>query len=371
MLALMLLGCIRPTGEYDVKLYNGSTELDQILPPGEPMGGQIEYARFQMFGSNLGLGHTFFFGDEPYVDGQVFTLGFADFGYPVDPGYDRQSNFIVPGARQVEDDFCVTRVGATGFPAVGEYVDVGDEITLTADDGDLIRLERTPSSQPRPAGLSYYASWGGQLMPSVTDHIALPDTWRSGTTWNLAFPGTVVAPESSMGSVPYPLQSAAVTFPEAIEDLQVNGEDVRAPHHMYDDDGAYVGEDHRDEVRFAGPFREPMEVSWSSSPSGENLTIVLRYLGGEGPDGDGSVVLGDVTCTVVDDGSFTLTPEDLKFLDLAVDPAERRGAVLVVSRIWEGTTDVPDVLTHSGGRVPLSPVRTRLIDAIFTRLDLP
>ena len=155
--------CIRPTDDYEVKLYNNAAELDEILPTPEPMGGQIEFARYRMYGSNLGLGHTFFFGDSPFVDGLDFVIGYADFGYPKAGGYDRQSNFIVPGHRDVGVlDKCVTRVDAVGFPATAEYVDVGDHIALTSPEGQVIRLERDPSSHPRPAGESRPGHPSGQ-----------------------------------------------------------------------------------------------------------------------------------------------------------------------------------------------------------------
>jgi len=398
MLALFMIfagvsGCIRPTDEYEVKLYGGATELDQILPPGEPMGGQIEYFRFRMHGSNLGLGHTAFFGDTPYVDGIGFTMGYGEFGYPLSADYDRQSNFWVPGPRTAAlDDSCVTRVGAAGYPTVAEYVDVGDRIALTAADGDIIRLDRDPSSHPRPAGESFYASWGGRLLPDLTDHAVLHDTWRPDSVWGLSFPGTVVPPESSMGSIPYPLRGATVQFPSELVDLQIDGEPVRAPRHDYDAEGVYTGE--RDDVRFAGPFDRPMVMSWQPSAVGDPLTVTLRYLGNQSQgscvdseecgagvscieaqcmpdDGDGSLVLGELTCTVADDGLFSLEPGDLEFLDAAVRLDQRAGAVLLVGRMSEGIIEVPDVLTSVGGRVPMSPVRTRVADLIITRLDLP
>lgn len=373
MMFWLIVGCIRPTGEYEVKLYNGGTALDEILPPGEPMGGQIEVARYRMHGSNLGLGHTALFGDTPTVDGLAFVVGFADFGTPNNAGYDRQSSFFAPGARDVGlQDVCVTRIDADGYPAVSEYVDVGDAITLTASDGDVLRLPRDPSSHPRPAGESFYASWGGQLMPALTDHPFHPDTWRSDSVWGLSFPGTIVPPESSMGSVPYPLSGGTIRFPPDVSGLTLDDVPVRAPHHDYDDDGLYTGE--RDEVRFPGPFERPVHLGWAPSATGEPLTVALRYLGAGDPDaleGDGSVVLGELVCTVPDDGSFVLEPDALELLNLAVRPGDVEGAVLFVGRMVEDTIAVPDVLSRDGLRIPFGPVRTRTLDLVVTRLDLP
>ncbi|MCA9567116.1 MAG: hypothetical protein KC656_04710 [Myxococcales bacterium] len=371
MLLLHLLACFRETDDYPVKLYNTGTELDQILPPGDPMGGQIEYVRYSLFGSDLGLGHTLLFADDDRYDGLVFTVGFADFGYPVASGYDRRSSFLVPGARDVSEPLCVTRIDADGYPAVGEYVDVGDHIALTAPDGDVIRMERDPSSHADPVGASTYASWGGVLLPALTDHAYAPDTWRPNSTWALTFPGTLAPPASSIGSVPFPLEGASVTFPPPIRDLTVDGGAVRAPHHGYDDDGVYIGEDARDEVRFDGPWQSPMELAWTPSQAGTPLTVTLRLLGGELDQGDGSVVLGELTCTVPDSGSFAITPADVEMLVAGVDPAFLGGAVLLVTRMVEDTVDVPDVRTHNGLRVSISPVRTRLMDIVVTRLERP
>ena len=45
------------------------------------------------------------------------------------------------------------------------------------------------------------------------------------------------------------------------------------------------------------------------------------------------------------------------------------GAVLIISRINNDTIEVEDVLTWNGRRVGISPVRTRAIDAVVTRLE--
>ena len=54
-----------------------------------------------------------------------------------------------------------------------------------------------------------------------------------------------------------------------------------------------------------------------------------------------------------------------------VDPDDVAGAVLMVSRQRESTMVVPDALTYNGRRVSLSPVRTRILDIIATRLEGP
>jgi hypothetical protein len=61
---------------------------------------------------------------------------------------------------------------------------------------------------------------------------------------------------------------------------------------------------------------------------------------------------------------------DIADLDQAVPWYAVAGAVLVVARIEEGTLKVPDAVTYTGDRVELGPIRTRAIDAIYTRLEL-
>ena len=61
---------------------------------------------------------------------------------------------------------------------------------------------------------------------------------------------------------------------------------------------------------------------------------------------------------------------NLELVRAGVDPAFLRGAVLLVARMEEDVVDVPDVRTRNGLRVSISPVRTRLMDAVVTRLNL-
>ena len=83
------------------------------------------------------------------------------------------------------------------------------------------------------------------------------------------------------------------------------------------------------------------------------------------------MVLGELTCTVADDGEFTFQPDHLETLDGWVSPNDVAGAVLAAARITEGTADVEDALTFNGKRVELSPVRSRLTDLLYTRLEAP
>jgi len=359
------------------------------------MGGQIEYARMRMWGTNLGHGLTGLYGDSPRADGTSITVGYGWFGYPRDPGFDRVSTFLSPGPpAAANEDLCISRLVTSGYLGIMEYVDVGDHISLLADDGTKVLLERDPSVHHRPAGESWFAGYGGSLKPVIQEHELLPDNWKSGETWSVGFPGTVVPSESTMGAIPYPLIDGAMVFPPDLAGFTVDDESVRPPHHYYDDDGVWVGYEEFDDVRFPGPWKNAVSIGWEPSDDGTPLTIVVRYLGTAeeegcdcnadcndgftclegscvGDEGSGWNVVGEVACTVADDGEFMLTPQHMTTLDTWVKRKEIQGAVLAVARISEGTVEVADVLTYNQKRVEITPVRTRALDVIWTRLEAP
>jgi hypothetical protein len=393
----LAIGCTRPSDNYDVHVYGAATDLDSIESAPQEMGGQIEYARYRFWGTNLGHGLTGLWGDEPRADGTSVTIGYANFGYPKDRGFDQNSTFLSPGPKTVEDgvDSCNSRTQTTGYYSFMEYVDVGDHIELKADDNTFIRLERDPTVHHRPAGESWYAGYGGSLHAVIQDHDYLPSNWASDTNWSIRFPGTVLPSESTVGAIPYPLVNGSLQFPPDIEGLRVNGQEVRAPHHGYDDLGKWTGED--DDIRFPGPWNSDsiVNLNWTpySSETGDSqpLTIVIRLLGsGEesacdcnsdcsdgfscqdgncyGDEGAGWAPVGELACTVADDGDFSFKPEMMSDLWKWVDRSDVQGAVLLVSRQRESTLNVPDALTYNGKRVSLTPVRTRALDIIATRL---
>ncbi len=381
LVCLLSSACYRPSDSYDVHVYGAGTDLDAILPAPEPMGGMIEYARWRFHGTNLGLGLTGLFGDAPRADGSSVTMGYAYLAYPADIGFDRNSSFLSPGPPiEAGQDACTTRLTISGYFSFMEYVDVGDHIALTDASGGRIVLERDPSAHIRPAGESWYAGYGGRLHPVIQDHELLDDTWRSGGTYTLSFPGTVAPPDTTIGSIPYPLRGHELSFPADIEGLTVGGEAVKAP-------GA-------DELRFEGPWQQPMDIAWTSSQGQEPLTVVIRYLGwGDegscdcnsacapgftcrdglcvGEEGAGWRVLGELACTVSDDGAFTVTPSMLDTLNHYTDGNELAGTVMAVARQSEGTVEVADALTFNGKRVSITPVRTRISDIVWTRLRAP
>ena len=390
LLLLLSVGCIRGSSEYDVGLYGAGAELDAVLPAPEDLSGLVEYARFRLWGTNLGHGLSGLYGDLPRMDGTSFTVAYGSFGYPQDPGYDRNSSFVNPGPPiSGSEDFCVSRVQTRGYLGISEYVDVGDHILLTGNTGELVRMERDPAYHPHPAGESWYVSYGVGLQPVLENHESHPANWRSNGDFLMSFPGTIVPEDSTHGPVPYPLEGAPVAFPPDIEDLEIRGSEVRAPQHPW------MGPD--DDVRFEGPWTRDMEVTWEPSANADPLTLTIRYLGegdegacgcsadcGDGfhcelepngikgscigDDGANWLILGEVTCTVVDDGSFTFTSDHLATLNSYVNGHH---AVLLASRMTETTTDISDILSSNGKRVPAAPVRIRVIDTIVTRLDSP
>ncbi len=393
--ALALMGCIRPSDRYDVGIVGDGVAVDDLQPAPSEMGGAIEYARVRFWGENLGAGLAGPWGDQPRLDGQELVTGSALFGYPRDPAFDRASGVVSPGPRVgPNEDACFVRVDTGLVPAVSEYVDVGDKVSFVFADGAHIDLQRDPPRFPEPAGDAWYVGYGGTLDPVVRDHVLLPDTWRSGAVARVTFPGGLPPKTATVGAIPTPPSAGVVTFPEALQGVTIGGEALRPPHHGYDEDGVWIGEDEEDPVRFPGPWEAPLELTWTPSTAGEPLTVVVRILGfgaeadclcgedcGAGfaceqgvcapTEGSGWVVVSELACTVADDGEFTLTPDMGRDLLLASPWWETAGAVLAVGRMNEGELVVPDVRTQSGQRVPVTPVRTRVMDLTWTRLEAP
>ena len=380
ILWLAILSCIRPSDVYDVSLAGAGTELQSIEPAPTEMGGRIELARFQLLGTNLGHGVTGLYGDLPRADGTAFVVGDAHFGYPASTGFDRESPFLGRGPSAT--DTCFTRAAPRDGQGFSEYVDVGDHIALSEPGQVQVRLERDPTAHPRPAGESWYVGYGNVLMPALTGHPDLPDTWRPEATWNIGFPGTVAPAEATFGAVPFPLAEAVMHLPAALEDLSVGGEAVRAPLNGKDD------------VRFAGPWDKPMKLGWTPSSSRGPVTLSIRLHGSadegicgcaadcgpgfsceegqcRGKDGATGVVLAELVCTLEDDGAHTIRPGDLDALWPWVRRRDVAGATLWAARINEGTAFIPDVLTWNGKRVGINPIRVRASDILITRLEAP
>jgi len=387
---MMLTACERPTSDYEVGLHGAGTQLSDIEAAPTEMGGRIEVARFRLWGSNLGLGLTGLYGDAPRADGTSFVVGSAAFGYPASSAYDRVSAFLSPGP--FTNDTCVVRGAPKTSAGPVEYVDVGDRVRLSTPGQTQLSLERDPPAHPRPSGESWYVGYGNQLLPDIQGHPDLPDTWTPGASWSVTFPGTIAPAESTIGVIPYPLTDGLVHLPVTIDDVAVNGTPIRPPRHGYSRDGEWTGED--DDVRFTGPFTEPMTVSWTPSRSSGDVTLVVRLLGSgiegscgcdadceagfscaygscSGDDGAGWNVLAEVACTATDDGEFVINPEEFAGVWAGVDWDDIAGATLAVGRINENTLFVPDVLTWNGKKVGISPVRVRASDLLVTRLELP
>jgi hypothetical protein len=393
--ALLVAGCVRPSDEYDVDIYGAGTPVDDILPAPTPMGGVVEMARVRFWGSNLGHGLAGPWSDQPRADGSEIVTGSAFFGFPRDPAFDRNSTVLGPGPRVgPKEDGCIVRTDTGLSPFVSEYVDVGDAVTLTAGDGLVLSLPRDPARFPEPAGEAWYVGYGGAMGAVVQGHGDIPDSWREDTAFTLGFPGGFPPDSATVGAIPLPMVGAEVRTPEPVADLAIGGQAVRPPHHGYNDNGVWVGEDLEDPVRFEGPWDAPMELTWTPGARGDSLTLVVRILGygaeadcacgedcGAGfscdqgvcaPDeGSGWVAVGELACTVADDGAFSLTPALVRPLLQSAPGWERAGVALAVGRMVEGEATVPDVRSNAGRRIPITPVRTRMADLTWTRLEAP
>ncbi len=389
-IVMFMISCVRPTDDYPVGLHGAGTDLGALEAAPSPMGGRIEASRFRLWGTNLGLGVTGLYGDSPRADGSEFVTAAASFGYPASTAYDRVSAFLSPGPGAL--DTCVVRPPAATDAGPVEMVDVGDAVRLSTPGQTMLSLDRDPPVHPRPAGESWYVGYGSTLWPSIQGHVDIPDTWTPGATWTISFPGTIAPAEATFGTIPYPLTDGLMHLPVEVEGLAINGSVLRPPRHGYNREGEWTGED--DDVRFQGPFSQPMDVSWTASRSMGDLTIVIK-LHGEGVEGDcgcaadceegfecvdgacvgsdGATwnVLAEVACTAVDDGEFTIQPSDMAGIWSHLDWSEVAGATVSFARINESTVFVPDVLTWNGRKVGVDPVRIRASDIVVTRLEVP
>ncbi len=386
----ILASCGRPSDDYVVALHGAGTDLSSIEAASEPMVGRIEVSRYRLWGSNLGYGLTGLFGDVPRADGMSFVVGSASFGYPASATFDRVSAFLSPGPSEVGE--CVVRPPAVE-PAV-EYVDVGDAVSLSTPGQPGVTLPRDPSIYPRPAGESWYVGYGNQLLPMVQDHRHLADTWTPDSLWSVSFPGALPPPEATVGAIPYPFNDGWIQLPSALQGVRVNESPVRAPNHGYGRNGEWTGED--DDVRYPGPFTEPIRVGWEAGLSTDKITLVIRIVGegveddcdcaGDcepgfkcdggvcvGVDGASWNVLAEVACTAADDGEFTIRPEDMAGVWTQFEWYEVAGATLSIARISEGTATIPDIMTWNGKRVGTkrNAVRLRASDIVVTRLEVP
>ncbi len=380
---VLVASCIRPTDSYDVSTFGDGTDLGDVLSSPEPRAGRVELVRYRLWGPYMGLGITGLFGDEDYIDGSEFIVTNGEFGTPPDPLWDHYSPFLSPGPELPPgEDACITRVFAPASSANAEWVNVGDRVSLTGDDF-AVHLERDPASLVRPAGESWFVGYGGRVLPVIEDNELLADTWRSGAALQLSAPGAIAPPEATFGAVPFPFE-AEVHLPPSLDDVAIDGFTLFKP--AFDDD-----------TRYDGPWEEPIELTWTPSEDASPMTVTLRLVGGAQesqcdwceedacPDGttcdedgwcipdhgSGWNVLGEVTCTVADDGECTLSPDDLVELETywPVDTAD--GALLFISRIEEDLITVPDVRSWHGDRIPVGDLRFRATDTIVSRLELP
>ena len=272
------------------------------------------------------------------------------------------------------EDACFSVHGTRSAPSSTEYIDIGDHILLT---GNHMRakLNRDPVFYPDPAGETWYISYGEALYPVLQDYTHGHDTWPQQTEeLQLSLPGTLPPKESMVGAIPYPV-SGNLPIPAEIQSLAINGEGITATSRSFD-----------------GPWQEDMVLSWEPSTPTQALTLSIRLLGqgeaagscscdadcGEGlsclenqcysVDGASDVQLAELVCTLKDDGSFSLASGSMAELLSQYQP---HGILMVVSRITEAEFEVPDILSHNGKRLKHAPIRTRGVDAIMTRLEMP
>ncbi len=258
-----------------------------------------------------------------------------------------------------------------------EYIDLGDKITLTNSEIN-ITLPRDPTIYPNPAGETWYIGYGNQLKPVLTSYAHAPDTWPTNATdLQVNFPGALPPEDTMVGAIPKS-GSGVLPVPQPLNAVRINGLELNAA-----------------AQKFSGPWTEQMLLSWLPSTPSYDLTLSIRAVGrGEAQgscscdddcesgmscdegscyaiNGSSDTQIGELVCSVKDDGEFSLSPDQVSDFLKSVQ-VDAVGYLLVVGRLTEGEiTQMPDTLTHNGKRLSTAAIRTRGIDAIITRLERP
>ena len=373
MIFFFLMACGRPTSSYDVDVYGKGTSLGDIQAASIPMGGYIEYARVRIWGSHIGYGFTGLYGDTPYASGTQTILASGNFAYPPHPSFDRGSKLLTLGPSS--KDQCFSIIGTRVAPGSVENIDVGDGIRLKGTKVD-VTLPRDPLFYPKPAGDIWYIAYGENLSPVLQNYAHGNDTWpEQAEDLAVSMPGTLPPKETMVGAFPYPV-TGYLPIPSSVEGLQINGSLV--------DEQAQS---------FVGPWTEDMVLTWAPASTAHPLTVSILLLGegtsqgacvcdedcGDGlscrenecfaTNGSSDMLLAEYVCTLSDDGSYTMSKGSVSEL---LNKTNAKGALLVVSRVAQGEiSDIPAVLSHNEKQLTHAPIRTRGIDAIMTRLELP
>ena len=371
--ALLLCGCLRPSSEVDVALEQQGTALHQIDTSFAAYSGLIEVARIQFWGEHLGAGFSAVDDELPYVDGQTRLFSQAMFSAPATTSFARGSSFTSIGPRSPH--VCQTRTRAPTGPYALDAVDVGDALTLSHAETSW-SLARTPATYPRPAGEVWDISYGGGPSMNVEDTTAPALPW-SGSDWSWEAPGTVLPPEAVIGSIPQPIGAQAVPVAQPLPTVTLNDQAITSS-----------------STRFEGPWQQPLNIRWATDEVSTPLTLTLRLhsWGAEhacentsecgdgatcdqgwcvGDEGSSWNILGELVCTLENNGSFRLRPVDVESLVDWYHPDDIIGATLMIARTQEHTSTIADVLTFNGLRSPSAPVLLRTTQAVLTRLEAP
>ena len=259
VLSVGFLSCSRPSAVYEVGVFGEGSTIADVQSPPQEKSGLVEFGRYRIFGSELGLGFTGMYADIPDSSGTSFVMGQGVFAYPPDESFDRISTMVTTGP--IKLDSCMTIVSSRVEPSSVEYVDVGDSIVLQNDD-IFVSLPREPKTYPRPAGESWFVGYGYELLPMLKNYTHKSDTWsEEPQELQLSFMGGLPPKEATVGAIPFPYQSS-IQLPESLMGLKINDQNLD------ESSTTFVVEEDGD-----------LHLNWGTVSQSSPITISLRALG--------------------------------------------------------------------------------------------
>jgi len=408
LVALLWTACTPIAEEGSSSLVSTGLSPGSLMAPAEEVGGLVEVARVTFAGRAL---ETDLIGDPRPVraDGLTYVVGMGAFTYPrsVQPTRGMVALPAGPAFLGQETMRCILESGPAQSPAAlsGIPVDAGIQMRLDGVSTALhLILERVPQGLGETEGspMHYYSLDQARKPGEFGDS----GNWSGGATVTFSNSGADLPRARERGSIPFGIPAPeGLTLPRALINLTVRGVPLTIPPR---DPGTGTLLEEVPDLALPGPG-ETLTFGWQAISPAPQVTLVLEYLGqGSGrcpasclqgencceldsdcrsselckrraedgikacfpSDGSGTERLGALVCSIRDANEAILTGELVESLTTAVTGAVY-GAVVRLG--WSSSSDLtlPDVLTATGTRQPLSPVRFRAADVYLMRFQPP